>query len=408
MASRLSKATKHARKGVIIFLIFAIATFIFNFIFGLIDDGGVIIDKDAKPPASPYLKSNQALGDIPFPSINSLETNPASNTTYSIQDRDTLPFFPPVINVYEINKPREKLGNVANGNKVALELELNANGRTIADNVILWQSADTARSLTYNKLLEKWGYTTDLSKEKFDEDTLSTLNTITESNYYDSIGNTVLSGLNLNDTYFDQSANRVYYVHYDGINKLSVASSPRLSKFVYITQFKKILGSEVDQEYRPKENELKYSNYFSDVRKIDYLSGVANILVRGDMNNIIPGLVKLDYQVYNYGLKGIYNALNSTEAFLKLQNNEGILYYLKLRGEDVFTPHQKLSILEYRVKATDTEIIYIEPNDWYESEPWTNYLQPYYLFEGVAILEDGREADFAIILPALAEGEYLK
>ncbi|MCA9380420.1 hypothetical protein KC675_04545 [Candidatus Dojkabacteria bacterium] len=408
MSSRLSKATKHARKGVIIFLIFAISTFIFNFIFGLTDPDDPILNNNNKNQASPYLKPDQALGEIPFPDILSLETNPTSNTTYSLQDRDVLPNFPPVLNVYEINKPREKLGNVAKGNEVASALELNPNGRIISDNVLLWQSPDTTRSLTYNKLLEKWGYTIDLSKEKLDLEILSTLNTISDENYYDSIGNSVISALGLNNNYFDKSNNKIYYVNYDGVNKLSEASSPRLSKFVHITQFKSIVGSEIDPDYRPKENELQYSNLLSDVRKINYLSGVADILVRGDMEQIVPGLVKFDYHEFNYGLKGIYNSLNSTSAFLKLQNNEGVLYYLKLKGEDIFAAHQNLNVLEYKVKATDTQIIYIEPNEWIESEPWTNYLQPYYLFEGVAILEDGREADFAIILPALTDDEYLK
>lgn len=408
MASRLSKATKHARKGLIIFLIFAISTFIFNFIFGLTEN-----DDDPENPrgtttATPYLKTDNALGEIPYPKVVSLETIPVNNTTYSLQDRDVLPSFPPVFNVYEINKPREKLGNASKGNKVAAELDLGTNARTVADNVLLWQSSDTTRSLTYNKLLEKWEYTTDLSKERLDSKILPSLVTITDSNYYNSIGNSVLSKLGINNSFFDGSNNRVYYVNYDGTGKFTNANTPRLSKFVYITQFKKIITSEVDPDYRPRQNESAYTNLISDVRKIDYISGVANMLVRGDMKDIVPGLVEFDYHEYNYGLKGIYSALDPLDAFLKLQNNEGILYYLKLKGDDIFSDYQKLSIRTYKVEATDTEIIYIEPNEWIETEPWTNYLQPYYLFEGVAELEDGREADFAIILPALTDDEYLQ
>ena len=406
MASKLSRATKHARKGLIIFLIFAISTFLFNFIFKITDNEQEGPIGSTGNQANPYLEADQGLGQIPFPTITSLETNPVNNTTYSLQEIDVLPSFPPVVNVYEINKPREKLGNASKGEKVATELELSSSGRIIEENTLLWQSPDTIRSLTYNKLFEKWNFNTDLSKERLDSGTLETLKTNPTTGYYNNIGLSTLSNLNLNNNYFKDSNSLFHFVNYDGTTQFSTAISPRNAKYVYINQYKSILASEIDPEYRPKQNETPSVNYISDIRKLEYHKGSANLLVRGNMETLLPGLVQFEMHELNYGKKGVYKAVDSTNAFLKVQNNEGILYYLKLKGEDIFSAHQKLSIKTYAIETNKTKIIYIEPNEWIESQPWTNYLQPYFLFEGVAILEDGREADFAIILPALAESEY--
>ena len=407
MASRLSKATKHARKGLIIFMIFAVGTFLFSFIFGATDPkkeitSGSNREKDA------YLAPDQKLGDIPYPSIKALESTSISNTTYSIQDRDVLPTFPPVFNVYEINKPREKLGNVPKANEVAQKLEIVNGSRNISDNVLLWQSADTARTLSYDKLFEKWTYNTDIFKERFDTKTQSEIVLETTPDFYSGKALSIISSLGLNDNRFDNSNSEVFYVNSTDTINFTTATNPRNAKYVYINQYKKLVVSELVSDYRPIEKESPKFNLLVDIRKLDYTKGVVNMLLRDDMKELLPGLVKFDYHHFNLGEKGVYNSLTSTEAFLKLQNNQGKLYWLKLKSEDRFNNHIALPVLEYKINAPSTKIIYIEPNEWIESETWTNYLQPYYLFEGVAILEDGREADFAIILPALTDAEYLK
>lgn len=408
MGSRLSKATNAARKGLIVFLIFAISTFLFRFIFGLTEDpnGPVTPTPTSK---SPYLQADQKLGSIPYPSLSPLPVAPGSNATYSIQDQAVLPEFPDVFNVYVINKPREKLGNAAKGAQVAGTLQLQSNGRTIADNITLWQSEDTVRSLTYDKLYERWAYETDLTKERLDQQAVVNMRLNSTSGFYDSKGLAVLSLLSLFDSYFNNAKSRVAYINLDPVTKvITSAATPRSARFVYIRQSKKVLATELLPNYRPPANTAPAQNLESEVRVPDYNSGVANMFVRGNLETLVPDLVDFNYHQFNYGEKGVYKSLTSRDAFLKLQNSEGILYWLKLKGEDPFSRHVPLPVLEFKVDANKTTIVYIEPTEWNESSPWTNFLQPFYLFEGNAILTDGREADFAILLPALLDSAYTK
>jgi len=408
MGSRLSKATNTARRGLIIFLIFAISTFLFRFIFGITEEPNGLVTP-TRATNSPYIVADQKLGQIPYPQKQPLSILSGSNPTYSIQDQAVLPEFPEVFNVYSINKPREKLGNAAKGAQVAANLQLEPGGRTIADNTTLWQSGDTVRSLTYDKLFEKWSYETDLNKESFDQETLSNIRLVTTAGHYDNKGTAVLSLLSLSDSYFNRANSRVAYINIDSrTGTITSATNIRTARFVYIRQSKKILASELNPNYSPAQNAVAAQNLESEVRASDYNLGVANIIARGSIENLVPDLVDFQYHQLNYGSRGVYKALNSRDAFLKLQNAEGLLYRLKPKGEDPFSAHTPLSVLEFRVEANRTTIIYIEPDEWEEAVPWTNFLQPFYLFEGTAILTDGREADFSILIPALQESEYIK
>jgi len=408
MSSRLSKATSTARKGLIAFLIFAISTFIFRFIFELTDSPDNVTQPQ-NTNKSAYLAEDRKLGEIPYPSISPLATQASANITYSIQDRDILPEFPPVLNVYEINKPREKLGNVAKGRQVATNLEINTPERTIAENTLLWQSSDTVRSLSYNKLLETWAYTTDITKERYEPQIANKLKTNTTQDYYSEKGLAVLNLLTLSDSFFTSANSRIDYVNTNNnFNTITTAESPKDSMFVRIAQYKRLPAAELLSTYKPLENEVAKLPLFGDVRKINYTDGVVNMIVRGNATETVPDIVSFSYHQFNYGSRGVYTSLSSKDSFVQLQNGKGTLYWLKLKGENPYTVHTPLSVLEYKVDAPQTKIIYIEPDEWNESQQWTNFLQPFFIFEGTAILTDGREADFSIILPALAKNEYVK
>lgn len=407
-SSKLNKTTNIARKALIVFLVFAISTFLFQFIFE---------STDKQPerfiptplPKSPYLSADKKLGEIPLPEITSLPTNPDSKITYSIQDQAILPDFPEAINIYEINKPREKLGNNAKGSRVATKLSLPSVGRVIKDNVTLWQSPDTSRSLTYDKLLEQWNYETDLTKEVLDIKDKSELKINPNTDFYDKQGLSILSSLTLTDNYFNKGKGKTTFIDYNQVhNIISTVANPKYANYVFIRQYKSILLSKLTDNYQSTKDQIPYTDVEADIRNIDYNAGIVNIIARGNAEKLVPDIVYFHYRQLHYGEKGTYNALSSKDAFLKLQKGEGILYWLKLKGEDPFSKHTPLSTLEYKVNADKVSIIYIEPEDWIESSTWTHYLQPYYLFEGTVLLTDGREADFATILPALQDAEYIK
>lgn len=406
MASKLDKATTKARKGVIVFLIFAISTFVFAFISDLSKDSIDTITP-SRTPASPYLAPDQKLGLIPKPQIESLRIPEGTVSTFSLIDRTVLPEMPPVVNVFVINKPREKLGSTAKGREVASNLGLGSQEKSIADFTLFWQTVDTSRSLTYNKLLEKWNYQVDLQKEQLSIEALEKLPLDTSTGFYNLKGLEILSRIGINDNYFSQAPARVDYINLNKLTgKISTASSPRLAGFVRIAQFKSIEASTLLETYKPQANESIKTNYTSTIRRTNFLDASAVIITRGEGKDLVPPLTSMTYHQFNYGTRGVYKLLSSTDAFLKIQSGLGKVYWLGIQKEDPFKEYQPLSVLEYKIDGSKTSLIYIEPTDWVEAEPWTNYLQPYYLFEGVAVLTDGRDADFSLILPALADSEY--
>ncbi len=408
MASKLNKSTNIARKALIVFLVFAIFTFIYGFITGNNNTTPQTV-VPTQAPRSPYLQSDDELGAIPYPQVIPLPVTPQPVATYSIQDQAVLPSFPDVLNVYVINKPREKLGNTAKGIEVATQLELGGGGRIIADNVTLFQSEDTTRSLTYDKLYEKWNFETDITKEKFDAETLNSLRLNSDINTYLNTGNILLTLLKLSDSHFNSAPARASYINYNFSDKtIRIASSARTGQFVYIRQSKIISSADIDPNYRPSQGEPEIQTLNSQIRSHEYNKGIVNMIVRGTGKELTPELVAFDYHQLNYGEQGRYKSLTSRDAFLKLQNGEGFLYWLNLKGRDPFLPHEALPVLEFKVDASKTAIVYVQPEEWNDASPWTTYLQPYYLFEGTAVLTDGREADFAKLIPALDDTVYVK
>jgi hypothetical protein len=320
-----------------------------------------------------------------------------------------LPELPPVVNVYVINKPREKLGNTQTGRDVATNLGLSPIESTIADSTLFWQTQDTIRSLTYNKQLEKWTYQVDLQKEQITIDDAEKNKINTTSGFYNLKGISILGSMGIQDNYLTGASSRVDYININRTTgKLTIANTPRLAEFVRIAQYKSIEASTLNETYVPKENEAVKTNYNSTIRSLGYLDAPAVVITRGDTLKLVPQLTSVNYHKFNYGTKGVYKLLSSTDAYLKIQSGLGKLYWLKVRNQDPFSTYEALSVLEYKIDGAKTSIIYLEPEDWSAADQWTNYLQPYYSFEGTAVLKDGRDADFTLILPALADSEYLQ
>lgn len=408
MSSNLDKATSKARKGLIIFLLFAISTFVIAFLTDL-SNGPITGPQPTRPPTSAYLQADQKLGSIPKPQLPSLPVPEGSISTFSLIDRTTLPELPPVANVYVINKPREKLGNTQTGRDVAQNLGIPTIESTLADSVLFWQTPDTIRSLTYNKQLEKWVYQVDLQKEQISAEDIEDNKINATAGYYNLKGISILGLLGIQDNYFTQASSRVDYININKTTgKITSATTPRFAEFVRIAQYKSIEASTLNDNYKPKENETVKTDYVSTVRKLEYLDAPAVIVTRGNADKLVPQLTSFNYHKFNYGAKGVYKLLSSTDAYLKIQSGLGKLYWLKVRNQDPFSTYETLSVLEYKIDGTKTALIYLEPKDWSETDQWTNYLQPYYSFEGTAILRDGRDADFTLILPALADIEYLQ
>lgn len=408
MSSKLNKATSKARKGLIIFLIFAISTFVVTFVTDFVT-GPTPTPAPNKTNASAYLPPDQKLGLIPKPKLSSLPVPEGSISTFSLIDRTTLPELPPVANIYVINKPREKLGNTQTGRKVATNLGLPNLETTIADSTLFWQTPDTIRSLTYNKQLEKWIYQLDLQKEQITTEDAEKNKINTSAGFYNLKGISLLGSLGIQDNYFTQASSRVDYINiHKSTGKITTANTPRLAEFVRIAQYKSIEASTLRDDYEPKTDEAIKTVYTSTIRKLDYLDAPAVIITRGNTDRLVPQLTSFNYHKFNYGTRGVYKLLTSTEAYLKIQSGLGKLYWLKINNQDPFSTYEPLPVLEYKIDGAKTSIVYLEPEEWSEAEQWTNYLQPYYFFEGTAILRDGRDANFTLILPALSDSEYLQ
>ena len=142
--------------------------------------------------------------------------------------------------------------------------------------------------------------------------------------------------------------------------------------------------------------------------------GLANMVIIGgdkehpEKNSMVNNLYYFNYKMHDYSSTfGVYDLLDISEAYNKLQKNDGFLYKLEKVGSnnlsgDIVIP----TINELKVKLSETKIIYIESDTVSSELPWTNYLQPFYIFSGTTTSNDGGNYNFSFIIPALKDSQY--
>ncbi|MFQ5492733.1 MAG: hypothetical protein ACE5DX_01060 [Candidatus Dojkabacteria bacterium] len=402
MASQLTRSTSLARKAVIGFIVFAIFTFICQFILDLVDEGIKTTPTPSDPAA--YLKVDNALGDIPRPVITSLTLESGTQASYALDEAGRLPDSPPVINVYEILEPRETFGSTQRGRSMAEVLGFPRQETRLADDILFWENRTLTRSLSYHKVLQEWNYDVTIAT---DSATSQFVPLKSEQGFYTSKASGLLSNLGISNANFSNKFNRVDFINFSN-GVMSRVLDPEDGRYARISLYKSVESSTLAPNYKPdREDESPPETVVSEVRKYDFLSGPANFIVQGTAETPSTDYVHLDFKDYTYGESGVYQLISPQQAWLDIQANLGYLIWLRPEDIDVFGEFGQYRVVEFNVLVDSVRVIYIEPDEWKTREPWTHYLQPFYMFEGFATLDDGRQAEFAFIVNALSPDSYL-
>jgi len=109
---------------------------------------------------------------------------------------------------------------------------------------------------------------------------------------------------------------------------------------------------------------------------------------------VLPSIYKIDYTTWTINpiSCGTYLLIKPSIAVERIKNGEGSIAFINFADDEVRTYEPQL------VKNFIITDLYLT---YYEGQTEQNFLQPVYLFEGIAELENGKEGDFHIYYPAI-------
>jgi len=340
MATSLSKATSFVRKALIVFGIITILSILIQ----IFASPGLIIPTPGFPGIVPtgFKSPDNALGKIPHARLTSFTLAPNTKAKYALDGK--LSGFPGIVNAYSIEKPRELLGNSDRSRRVATILGFNTNETRTEGNVLIWEVPSKTRIFTYDKVLDKWNLL--LADKDFAIQLNKGLNP--EENFYNnnSITGVITRTLQIPNQYFANAQVNNYLINllpsgsYQGVLELEQA------KFIKSSVYKRIASAEFLFPQNPEQ-----AGVYSEIRKPEYLNGVANLVLQGKLDNPKEDIISFSYHDYQYDKKGIYQALSVEEAYNNIQLNKGILYWLHLKDENVYQTYQELNVIEFRINV---------------------------------------------------------
>lgn len=387
MATQLSQTTKLIRKAFFIFIAFIIIIYIIDFIINsIVPKEPVIITDDSI--SSLYPKANNLLGTIPKPKPKSLQLDSATKAKFS-KDKVKFSDVPTTIFVYKINAFREQLEDAINARATAKKLGFNSFENYQLNNILYWETTNKNRTFSYDKINKIWLYNNN-SKPQTHID-------VNDPEKYKQLSVKFTNELDILSSDFSDGESKLFFINKDNNNRLTSCNSKNNCSYARIDLFKKIT------QIQPLKNGS--SPIKTSVIRYQPTEGIAQFTLTEPVKskeNITTDLKEFKYKEFSYETEyGIYNTVDQEKAFNRLQNDEGFLIWLKLKTDDTFSEYTQLNISEFKVEMDKIQLVYIEPDDRTEEE-WTQYLQPYYVFQGTAYTKDNKEADFKYIVPALA------
>lgn len=386
MVTRLSKATKDVKRFLIIFAIFVVVVIILNMIV-------ISVKTPSTPPTTTivgYPQPNNLFQQIPKPQLQSLPINPNSPALIA---KTSVAFTaqPGVIYVYKIKMEREYLQDADNARNTATVLNFNKIETSVVNNIMYWQTPEKNRFLQYDKLLQIWNYHYAIYP------TTGTKPLLTKESDYIVPGMTFMRALSLDTTNLDPTSGKAEFINITSSGKISNNSSAPNAVKVALDKKIKLIDP----------TDSKITTPYATVRKYNYNDGIANLIVNSDASNIKTDLLQLSYKYYTYtDGKAIYAILKPEDAFAKIQAKQGFLYRITTNTQNDYSDSPIYNVSEFKIDPTLTQLIYIEPETRSDDQAWTNYIQPFYLFEGTFSVSDQELGTCSFLVPALQDASY--
>jgi hypothetical protein len=370
MATQLKKATKQAKLFVLYFIGFVVLVLICNAIVQRSGNNGGNND----PDDTNYPPVKNIFGVLERPSVAGMLLKQQTNPVFS-KDKLEFPVFPDRVYVYKLKKERENLSDADLGRTIARNLELDLNSEKEINYVLYWTSSDQNRQFGFDKVHKVYSY---LNKKIAYTPTIDIRTS--DITKYSQLITSFTSKFNLLN---EQNRNGLISVEFLNLSN---------SEYVKCTDICSIIRAKFDKNILAiKPTNTKLESTSSDVLNILSLKGIVTMITNTRATKI-EDLISFETKQYTYEDNfGIYYIITPSEAYNRMQQGNGILYYL----ED-----ENLNITDFRVSVNKTKIIYLEPEELIENT-WANYLQPFWYFEGNAKTSSGTDTKFIYLVPAI-------
>lgn len=396
MANSLYDLSANARKVLIGFLIFCAAVLLLQAISGY--------QESLKPigtTPSFYLDANNALGTVPTPPIKGINLDTSRVIQYSLRGFFVKESFPSTAFVYTIEQPRERLAVLEGAQKIAGTLGFGLSGfsdRNKSTNDYEWvnKQGNPTKTLKFNSVLQSWVMETDyINNPEY-------ISAILKGDIPDFTKNakSLISSLGflqykgLSDPYIE-----VRFGKFDAGNFVEV-SKPEDKALAVVNIYRKILLIDLKPSGQQPTTEpgfIKPQAVSGLVFGSDSRNGQIQIRASNSLTNYSKDLFEIKFNNFFYSSKiGVYNIISPEEAWTLVQQAKGFLVNYLPQNGNYFDPFpESVSIQSFTAESQQTELAYFEP------ETWDGFVYPVYVFRGVAVTGEGKQARLEFFVDAL-------
>ena len=177
---------------------------------------------------------------------------------------------------------------------------------------------------------------------------------------------------------------------------ISIAGNIRGSEGMVNTLLKKNMDYEMGTKV-VNDEKIEVYNFSTLITYQNPLKSNISVYIgpKDPNTDFIANVYQIDFKAWTLEVDhcGTYELITPSMALARIQNGEGSLVFLNSQNDEV------AEYIPQNVKLFNVMDIYIT---YYEGLFEQLYLQPVYIVEGQAVLDDGTEADFHIYYPAIS------
>lgn len=352
-------------------------------------------------PIEEIIVPDNAFGELPI--IEPTKINyPTDGVTYEINTTDgQLPKnIPNIVFVYQFKDPIQDLTAKKTAQDLAKKMGFNANPVATEGNYYKWVSIFGTKTLEYDLLKKTIIVETDITKDPFVklEHQILANNEFYKEKFLSYIAR--LQGEKNIEDYALGDAGIEYLILDNGKFVPTISASSR-ADFVKLDFYRKVYAVRYSTDKETNVESLSLTGTSSQSEEVESRDISANVVGRDPYFSFLSGIIggsevsnnsvfklyvnlkQIDYEKY-----GKYEIFKVEDAYKQLTAGEGIL--VSITGTDLLDPK-----IAKTFSINDVSLAY------YETEDFSKYLQPIYIFTGIVVFEDNSKGTFNFYVPAI-------
>lgn len=398
MASLYGSAAT-SRKILIGFLIFVAGVTILNIYQALsYKEDPVVIDNSQRY----YLNSSPIFGIIDEVNFEGIAYN--LDAQFNLNGRH-IQEFPDTSFVYQVEKPRNRVLDLSNIEKIANNLGFtgiyNKSG-----NIVQWLNLDKTKDFTIDLENRIWS----LKTKYLENESALARKVLLESDLggddaleieYEKKVNDILNTLGLRSAYgFTEPYVKAEIIK-RGIDGFIVdVDEVSEAEYIHIAISRVLPLIELKPRGERPEGDPPIFPSTARVYSDDPREGQIRAIVSNRLRDFTTDLFELDFTDFEYKVpteltQGVYAIITPDEAWSKVQLGEGALEFIRTSGSNYFANYSNVDVLRFEAQSEKTKLGFYEPNEW------TGFVTPIYVFEGIATMKDGSIAEFIFYVDAI-------